>query len=97
MQHLRQWVGDELAKVAETVRGGSAMDMGRLDELTLTLLVTELSAEIQKEYPDRFGLENLVKTMGGFRSAKKPGTKGGGDSLSEKEAEEFAKKLREGA
>lgn len=92
---LREWVGAEMARLADGVREGAGMDQARLDELTLTLLVTELAAEVRMPHPDRFAMENLVKTMGGYRNLKKgPGGKGM-DGVSDKEAEEFARKMAE--
>lgn len=94
--YLRVWLGDQLAGVAANVKLGQPLDQAKLDELTLTLLVTELAAAMQERNVDRFAIQDLIKTMAGYRSSKKPGSgKNAEDALTAREAEAFVKKLAE--
>lgn len=93
--YLYQWIAAEMEKVAEAVKNGGAMDQARLDELTMTLLVTQLSQEVRATTPDRFAIQDLTKTLGAFRASKKGVGKTGEDALAAREADAFAARLGE--
>lgn len=70
------------------------MDSARIDELNLTLQLVMMVELLGQPTLDRIGAQELMKVIATYRTAgKKAGMKQAEGALSERDADEFSKKL----
>ncbi len=91
---LREWLRLQFLEIANGVKAGTPMDSARIDELNLTLQLVMMVELLGQPTLDRIGAQELMKVIATYRTAgKKAGMKQAEGALSERDADEFSKKL----
>ncbi len=81
-------------EIANGVKAGTPLDPARIDELMLTLHLVMMVELLGEPKLDRIGAQELSKVIATYKTAgKRAGMKQAEGALSERDADEFSKKL----